>query len=124
MTALGRRTWALAGGRIPLRSDGPEPQMTSRVQLAILNTGARDATVSITLYYADNDPVGPYSVEVAARRVRKVRFNDLIDPLPVPLDAPFGAVLRANRPVVVQLTRLDSAPDAGAWITTAAFPAS
>jgi hypothetical protein len=123
VTALGRRTWALAGGRVPLRSDGPEPQLTSRDQLAILNTGARPAKVSITLYYADRDPVGPYRVEVAARRVRKVRFNDLIDPLPVPLDAPFGAVLRADRPVVVQLTRLDSAADGGAWIAASAFPA-
>ena len=123
MSALGRRTWALAGGRIPLRSDGPEPRLTSRDQLALLNTGARGATVSITLYYADRDPVGPYHVEVGARRVRKVRFNDLIDPLPVPLDTPFGAILRADRPVVAQLTRLDSDPEGGALIATAAFPA-
>ena len=123
MTALGRRTWAFAGGRIPLRSTGPEPALTGRDQLALLNTGARSVKVTITMYYADRDPIGPYHVEVPAQRVRKVRFNDLIDPLPVPLDEPFGAVLRASHPIVVQLTRLDSAPDAGAWIATAAFPA-
>jgi hypothetical protein len=97
VSAIGRRTWTFAGGRIP---------MTGHEQLALLNTGTRAARVTITIYYADREPVGPYEVEVAAERVRKVRVDDLIDPLPVPLDEPFGAVLRASQPIVVQLTRI------------------
>lgn len=43
-----------------------------------------------------------------ARRTRHVRFNDLTDPEPVPVDTDFASVIESDRPVVVQHTRLDS----------------
>jgi hypothetical protein len=109
-SGIGAKTWVLTLGHIPLDSEGPEPECTSRDEIAILNAGSSAASVEIEVFYADRDPVGPYRIEVEARRLRVLRFNDLIDPLPVPLDEDFAAVVRADKRIVVQCRRFDSRP--------------
>jgi hypothetical protein len=74
----------------------------------VLNAGGKPARLSITIYYADREPAGPYELQVEPRRVRHVRFNDLIDPETLPLDTPYAAVVRSSAPVVVQFSRLDT----------------
>jgi hypothetical protein len=118
---IGRRTWAIAEGWIPAESTGPEPQMTSHETACILNAGARDAHVEITLFFTDRDPVGPYRVTVPARRTLHLRFNELQDPEPVPRDTDYASVLRSDEPVVVQHTRLDSRQAENALLSTVAW---
>lgn len=105
---LGSRAWAFPGGHIPLESTGHEPEDTSREELCLLNTSRREATVELTIYHPDRDPVGPYRVRVGAARVRHLRINDLIDPQAVALGEPFGAVVRSDVPIVAQLVRVDT----------------
>jgi hypothetical protein len=108
MTALGQRTWVVPAGWIPAGSTGHEPDFTSRDEVVILNTGETDATVSLTVYYAHRDPVTGYEFDVAARRVRRVRVNDLIDPEAVPLEVMYAVVLEASVPVVVERIHVDT----------------
>lgn len=119
--AVGKREWVVPGGRIPLRSTGDEPAMTSRDELRLLNASDENAAVVITVHYGDRDPIGPYEIEVAARRLRRVRVNDLIDPLPVPLETDYALVIRADRPIVVQFTRCDTSSAKTATTGTIAF---
>jgi hypothetical protein len=123
MPALGRRTWVIADGYIPDWSHGPEPAMVSHETMSVLNTSEQDAHLEVTVYFADRDPVGPYRVVVEARRTRHVRFNDLIDPEPVPLGVDYAAVVVSDVAVVVQHTRLDSRQSENALFSTMAFPA-
>jgi hypothetical protein len=118
---IGRKRWAIAEGYIPEESHGHEPEMTSHEAVCILNTGDDDAHILLTVYYTDREPVGPYSVTVPARRTKHVRFNDLIDPLPVPLGTNYASVLESDVPVVVQHTRLDSRQAENAIMTTIAW---
>lgn len=118
---IGRRRWAIAEGYIPGQSHGPSPQMTSHETACILNAGARDADVRITVYFADREPVGPYRLTVPARRTLHVRFNDLSDPEPVPRDTDYASVIESDVPIVVQHTRLDSRQAENALMTTVAF---
>jgi hypothetical protein len=120
---MGRTVWAIPGGHIPLRSHGREPEFTSHDKLAFLNVGDREAQVKITIFYADRDPHGPYPVKIQARRVRHVRFNDLIDPEAIPLDTDFAGLIESDIPIVVQFSRLDSGQAENAGCTTMAFPA-
>ena len=119
--SIGRTRWVIAEGYIPGRSNGPEPQMTSHETACILNSGDVDAQVRITLYFADREPAGPYTLTVPARRTRHVRFNDLTDPAPVPRDTDYASVIEADVPVVVQHTRLDSRQAELALLSTVAF---
>jgi hypothetical protein len=120
---LGRRRWAIAEGYIPSESTGPEPQMTSHETACILNAGDEEAHVSITVFFADRDPVGPYRVTVPPRRTLHQRFNELRDPEPIPRDTDYASVIESDVPVVVQHTRLDSRQAENALLSTIAFAA-
>jgi hypothetical protein len=118
---IGRKRWAIAEGYIPAHSTGPHPQMTSHETACLLNVGERDAQVAITIFYSDREPVGPYRLVVPAQRTRHVRFNDLIDPSPIPPDTDFASCIESDVPIVVQHTRLDSRQAENALLSTIAF---
>jgi hypothetical protein len=118
---IGHRRWAIAEGWIPSYSHGPEPEMTSHETACLLNAGDSDADVSITVFFADREPAGPYRITVPARRTRHVRFNDLTDPEPIPRATDYSSVIESDVPIVVQHTRLDSRQADNALISTIAF---
>jgi hypothetical protein len=118
---IGRYEWAIAEGYIPSDSLSDDPAFVSHETVCILNAGDRDAAVSITLYFVDREPVGPYRLTVAARRVVHLRFNDLDDPEPVPRDTDYASLIRSDVPIVVQHTRLDSRHPNVALLSTTAF---
>jgi hypothetical protein len=119
--AMGRRRWAIAEGYIPGWSNGPEPEMASHETACILNAGDAVANVSIHIYYEDREPVGPYRLQVPARRTLHLRFNDLDDPEPIPVATPFASVIESDQPIVVQHTRLDSRQAENALLSTMAW---
>lgn len=121
MPPIGRTVWVIPGGHIPLDSSGAEPAFTSRDELIILNTGDEAARLRLTIFYTDREPVTGYELAIEARRVRRVRFNDLIDPEALPLGADYGVVIESNVPVVVQFSRVDSSQAALALATTIPF---
>ncbi|WP_207420678.1 sensory rhodopsin transducer [Desertivirga brevis] len=118
---IGKRYWAIAEGYIPDGSNGPAPEMTSHETACILNASDQDASISITLYFSDREPVGPYQVTVPARRTKHIRFNDLTDPEPVPRATEYSSVFSSDVPVVIQHSRLDSRQSENALMTTIAY---
>jgi hypothetical protein len=118
---LGRKRWAIAEGYIPEGSHGPAPELTSHETACILNASDQEAHVSITVYFADREPAGPYVVTIPPRRTRHVRFNDLGEPEPVPRGIDFSSVIESDVPIVVQHTRLDSRQAANALLSTIAY---
>ena len=121
--SIGKKVWAIAEGYIPPQSTGPAPEMISHETACILNAGDRDANVTITVYFSDRDPAGPYRFTVGAKRTKHVRFNDLTDPEPVPKGTDFASVIESDVPIVVQHTRLDSRQAENALMSTIAFAA-
>jgi len=119
--AIGKKIWAIAEGYIPGYSNGPPPDFISHEAACILNTCDEDAHVQIMLYFSDKEPVGPYHVTVPARRTKHLRFNNLTDPQPVPLETDYSSVFISDQPIVLQYTRLDSRQNANALITTIAY---
>lgn len=122
MEPIGRRRWVIAEGYIPSKSHGPDPEMTSHETMCILNSSDQDATVHVTIFYADREPVGPYVIQVPARRTKHVRFNDLTHPAPIPLDTDYASLIDSNVRIVVQHTRLDTRQAENALFSTMAFP--
>lgn len=118
---IGATRWAIAEGYIPPFGNGPEPQMISHETVCILNAGDRPAQVTITLFFRDREPVGPYRLTVPPRRTLHQRFNDLSDPEPVPRDTDYSCVIESDVPVVCQHTRLDSRQAENALLSTIAY---
>jgi hypothetical protein len=121
-TSIGRRCWAIAEGYIPAWSNGPEPELQSHETCCVLNAGPVDAQVTLTLYFENREPQGPYRFTVPARRTCHKRFNDLESPATVPRGVGFSCVIESDVPVVVQHTRLDSRQAANTIMTTIAYP--
>ncbi len=120
---IGRTRWAIAEGYIPGDSAEKGRAFESHETACLLNAGDVDAHVTVTLFFADREPAGPYRVTVPACRTRHVRFNDLTDPEPVPRDTDYASLIESDVPIVVQHTRLDSRREALALISTIAFDA-
>jgi hypothetical protein len=108
MQPIGRRRWAIAEGYIASQSSFTDAALVSHETACILNAGDQQAHVSITLFFADREPVGPYRVTIAPRRTLHLRFNDLKEPAPVPRDTDLSSMFEADVPIIVQHTRLDS----------------
>ncbi len=124
MEAIGKRRWAIAEGYIPSESAFSDRALISHETACILNGGDRDALVAITIFFADREPVGPYRVTVGARRTLHLRFNDLVDPQPVPRDTDYASVFESDVPIIVQHTRLDSRRAELALLSTMAYSES
>ncbi|MGN2244055.1 sensory rhodopsin transducer [Frateuria sp. GZRR33] len=119
---IGERRWAIAEGYIPPGgTHADDPRFLSHETACLLNTNAQDAQVTITIYFKDRDPAGPYRVTVPARRTLHLRFNDLKDPEPIPRDTDYSSVIESDVPIVVQHTRLDSRQAALALLSTIAY---
>lgn len=105
---MGRTSWAFAAGFMPDGSTGREPEFTSRDELCLLNTGGEGACAEVTVFHKGDDPVGPYLIEVPARRVRHVRVNDLIDPQAIPLGVAYGLTVESDAALVIQMRHVDT----------------
>jgi hypothetical protein len=121
MNAIGRKRWAISEGYIPSGSSFTEQALISHETACILNAGDRDAHVTLTIFFADRDPVRPYRLVVPARRTLHQRFNDLSDPQPIPRDTEYASVFESDVPIVVQHTRLDSRHAEVALLSTTAY---
>ena len=121
MDAIGRKRWAIAEGYIPSESSYSDRALTSHETACILNAGDRDAQVAITIFFANNEPVGPYRVTVPARRTLHLRFNDLEQPQPIPRDTDYASVFESDVPIIVQHTRLDSRRAEVSLLSTIAY---
>jgi hypothetical protein len=120
MNPIGRQRWAIAEGYIPSQSVSTDRALVSHETACILNAGDRDAHVALSVFYTDREPV-VYHVTVPARRTLHLRFNDLKDPAPVPLDTDFSSVFESDVPIVVQHTRLDSRRAEISLLSTTAY---
>ena len=118
---IGKCRWAIAEGYIPTWSSSDTRELESHETACLLNAGNRDANVTVTIFYADRDPSGPYRVKVPAGRTLHLRFNDLRDPEPIPVGTDFSSVIESDVPIVVQHTRLDSRTPDVSLMTTAAY---
>jgi len=121
MEAIGRKRWAIAEGYIPAESSFTDRALISHETACILNAGDRDAHVTLTVFFADREPVGPYRLTVGARRTLHLRFNDLDDPRPVPRDTDFASVFESDVPIILQHTRLDSRHAEVSLLSTIAY---
>ncbi len=122
MEAIGQLRWVIAEGYLPPTDPAASRQLNSHEAACLLNTGDAPAHVTVTIFYADREPVGPYRLTVPARRTLHLRFNDLRDPEPIPEDTDYASVIESDVPIVVQHTRLDSRQAALALMTTLAYP--
>jgi hypothetical protein len=119
---FGKRRWAIAEGYIPGESVEPEDRaLKSHEAACLLNATDQDAEITITVFFENRDPAGPYRVRLPAKRTKHLRFNDLSDPEPIPRDTSYSSLIESSVPIVVQHSRLDARRPSVALLSTVAF---
>ena len=122
MKAAGRKIWVIPEGNIPLESSGVEPEFLSQDRLSILNTGEKPVNIKITIYFAETAPLVYREIRIEGSRLRKIRINDLIDPLPVELGTEYSIVAESDENVIIQFLRMDTGNKNISIMGTIAFP--
>jgi hypothetical protein len=118
---IGAKLWVIPEGYIPESPPGTSREMISHETACILNPNEGDANLTITIFYSDRDPVGPYKLTVPAQRTIHLRFNDLNDPEPIPRETDYASIIESSIPIVVQHTRLDSRQTEKALMSTIVY---
>lgn len=120
MKNYGKKVWLIPDGFYDSKSTGQK----SHDAVCILNTSDKDATINMTLYFEDREPVKNYIAYCGAERTHHIRMDKLknADGLTVPQDVPYAILVESDVEVVCQYSRLDTAQAELALMTTIAYP--
>jgi len=118
---VGKKDWAFSAGCIPFLYSGNTQDFMSHDKISVLNSTMEKAVIELFVFYEDECPIGPYSIEINPRRVKKIRFNDLIDPKPLVLGRKYSCYIQCNVKVVIQYSRMNTGASEGAEVSTMAY---
>lgn len=121
MEPIGKKRWAIAEGYLPHTRPGQSRALVSHEAACILNAGDEEAHITMTLFFRDREPAGPYRISVGPRRTLHLRFDDLQDPEAIPRETDYASLIESDVPVVVQHTRLDTRQAELALLSTIAY---
>jgi len=122
MSAKGKKLWIIPGLKIPMQTTGDEPEFTSHEKIAVLNLNSKEAEIEMFFYFEDKEPSGPFKIKIKGKRLRKIRFNDLIDPQALELEKNCSCMIRSSVPVIIQYSKMDTGSRENAQISTIAYP--
>ena len=102
----GKKVWVFPDAELPPVGLNVIPGHES---IIITNTGDQDATVKITLFYTDREPITDIVAVVGARRVRCLRTNRECDfgEFTAKFDEQYAIMLESDQPIVAQYGRAE-----------------
>lgn len=122
MAGAGHRDWYIPDGYLPPTSYAGS--LISHEAVCVLNTGSEDATVRLTIYFEDREPLRDLTSCVPAERTLHIRLDspEHTGNHRLPTGVPYAIRVESDVPVIVQHSRLDATQPALALFTTMAYP--
>lgn len=122
MVGAGHRIWYIPDGYLPPTSYAGS--LVSHEAVCVLNSGTQDATVRLTIYFEDREPLRDLTSRVPAERTLHIRLDkpEHTGNQRLPTGVPYAIRVESDVPVIVQHSRLDATQPALALFTTIAFP--
>lgn len=118
--AGGHTYWVIPDGYIPPDSSG---SLESHESVCVLNTGAEEAVLQVTVYFEDREPLEGIVCRVPARRTKHIRTASLqAGEERIPAGVPYAMTVTSNVPVIVQYSRLDTTQPELALMSVMAYP--
>jgi hypothetical protein len=121
MKSQGKKKWVIPDISIPAASHGVEPEFLSQDRITILNTGEKAVEIKLTAYRPDDEPIVFTILSVEGRRLRRIRLNDLINPVPLYLESEYSLLVEAEDNVIVQFLRINTGDRNSSIAGTIAF---
>ncbi len=106
MKSIGSTCWLIPDGFRPITGEEPYP---SHEAICVLNTGDVDATLRLTVYLEDAEPMTGFILLCEARRTRHIRTSSIVAPdgREIPRDVSYAMLVESDSPVVIQYSRMD-----------------
>lgn len=119
---IGKQSWIIPDGFLQPKSLGDQ---ISHEAVCVLNLTEENATIRLTFYFEDRDPMDSFITECGAKRTHHIRLDKIQDQngQQVPRGVPYAIKVDSSVPLVVQHSRLDTSQEALALFTTMAYPA-
>ncbi len=115
----GKKQWVYPDLELPPSGDFP---LKGHESLIILNMNDSDASIIITLYFTDKEPISLPALTVKARRVRCLRLDKEEEiGIQLPRETQYALRLNADVPVVAQYGRLDTRQQNMAFYTVMGY---
>lgn len=117
----GAKKWFFPDGYLPEPDDSPVAP--SHETVSILNPSDEKATVEVTVYFEDRDPITGVEVEVEANRDVHVRLDQFkkYSGVEIPKETPYGLEISSDVSVICQLSRMDTRNDNLSLFTTMGY---
>lgn len=117
----GKKEWIIPDGFLQPISTGDQ---ISHESVCVLNLGTGNATVRLTFYFEDREPMDQFSAACGSLRTHHIRLDKLKDASgrEVPRGVPYAIKVVSDVPIVVQHSRLDTSQEALALFTTMGYP--
>ena len=117
------KIWIVPDCFLPAQSTG---DLKSHESTCVLNIGKKPATLKLTAYFENREPMEGFQATCQPRRTNHVRLDSLKNRRGdgIPVGTPFALKIESSVKVVVQHTRLDTTQPALALMTTMAYAAA
>ena len=119
----GGKLWIVPDCFLPAQSTG---DLKSHESTCVLNIGKKPATLKLTAYFEQREPMEGFQAVCSPRRTNHIRLDSLKNRRGegIPVGMPFALKIESSVKVVVQHTRLDTTQPALALMTTMAYAAA
>ncbi len=123
MSDIGKKIWIFPDAFLPAigkpykTSDSGD--QFSHESLCIVNTSNTEAKLSIDFLFEDTDPIENYETIINSKRSLHLRLDKIeINGEKLPREKPYSIILRSNKNIVAQLSRLDTTSEYNSFMTT------
>lgn len=122
MTSAGHRTWFIPDGYLPPTSY--TGSLMSHEAVCVLNPGDSEATVRLTIYFEDREPLRDLVNRIPGERTLHIRLDkpEHTGGQHLPTGVPYAIKVESDMPIIVQHSRLDATQPALALFTTMGYP--
>lgn len=121
MNEIGKKIWLVPDAYYPEASvEGP---YISHEAICVLNIGEKDADISITLYFENEDPVSGFNTKCKAKRTNHIRLDQITnnEGKSIPKGKPYALLVQSSQNIICQYSRLDTTQIQMTLMTTIAY---
>lgn len=120
MTKTGKNCWLIADGYM---SDTKNGDYVSHEAVCVLNLNENDATINITVYFEDREPLKGFIAECKSNRTNHIRLDKIKNDegVSIPHNVPYALLIESDIPIVCQHSRMDVSQAEMTLMTTMAY---
>lgn len=116
----GKKVWTIADGFMSSTEKG---NYVSHEAVCVLNTSEKDATVKLTIFFEDREPLTGFSAVCPSMRTNHIRLDKITNDKgeKIPKDLSYAILVESDTEIVVQHSRMDVSQAEMTLMTTIAY---